>query len=91
MWSNNQHEQSTAVQCSFCGKGQDQVHRLTSGPAGLVICNECVDLYRSHLEETAGNPTAMKNLIRVCSSCGTRSPASHHYCFNCGSHYTQEI
>ena len=29
--------------CSFCGKDQDQVSRLISGP-GVYICDRCVDL-----------------------------------------------
>lgn len=31
------------IRCSFCGKDQDQVERLISGP-GVYICNECIDL-----------------------------------------------
>ena len=31
------------VQCSFCGKAQDQVQKLIAG-AGVFICNECVEL-----------------------------------------------
>jgi ATP-dependent protease Clp ATPase subunit len=30
--------------CSFCSKGQEQVHRLVAGSGGVNICNECVDL-----------------------------------------------
>ncbi len=90
MWRNNQQEQSTASQCSFCGKRQDQVNHLTAGPGGMAICDECVDLYRRHLEESAAKPIATTKLIRVCSACGTRSPASHHYCFHCGAQCTQE-
>lgn len=30
--------------CSFCGKSQEQTHRLIAGPGGVYICNECVDL-----------------------------------------------
>lgn len=29
--------------CSFCGKSQEQV-KIIVGPAGVFICNECVDL-----------------------------------------------
>ncbi|MDO4492258.1 MAG: ATP-dependent Clp protease ATP-binding subunit ClpX [Clostridia bacterium] len=29
--------------CNFCGKAQDEVRKLISGP-GVFICNECVDL-----------------------------------------------
>lgn len=30
--------------CSFCGKRQEQVHRLIAGPGGVYICDECVTL-----------------------------------------------
>ncbi len=32
------------VCCSFCGKDERQVERLISGPNGIFICDECVDL-----------------------------------------------
>ena len=32
------------IRCSFCGKTQDQVRRLISGPNGAYICDECVDI-----------------------------------------------
>ena len=38
------------MRCSFCGKHQDQVHRLIAGP-GAYICNECVQLCMSILED----------------------------------------
>lgn len=31
------------LQCSFCGKNQDQVLKLVAGP-GVFICNECIGL-----------------------------------------------
>ena len=31
------------VYCSFCGKKQDEIYRLISGP-GVYICDECVNL-----------------------------------------------
>ena len=30
--------------CSFCFKSQHEVKRLISGPFGIFICDECVDL-----------------------------------------------
>jgi ATP-dependent Clp protease ATP-binding subunit ClpX len=30
--------------CSFCNRPEDEVSRLISGPEGVFICNECVDL-----------------------------------------------
>lgn len=38
------------VRCSFCGKYQDQVDRLIAGP-GVYICNECVQLCLSVLDD----------------------------------------
>ncbi len=35
---------SDTVRCSFCGKTQKQVKKLISGPAGIYICDECVDI-----------------------------------------------
>ncbi len=46
------------VRCSFCGKHQEQVERIIAGP-GAYICNECVHLCLSILDEeeepVAGN------------------------------------
>ncbi|WP_110517333.1 ATP-dependent Clp protease ATP-binding subunit ClpX [Herpetosiphon llansteffanensis] len=30
--------------CSFCGRSQDEVDRLVTGPGALFICNECIEL-----------------------------------------------
>jgi ATP-dependent Clp protease ATP-binding subunit ClpX len=32
------------VYCSFCSKSQHEVKKLISGPAGIFICDECVEL-----------------------------------------------
>ena len=37
------------IRCSFCGRGQDEVARLVSGPA-VYICSECVKLCNDILE-----------------------------------------
>ena len=40
------------IRCSFCGKTQDQVERLISGPNnGVFICNECVDICAEIIDE----------------------------------------
>jgi hypothetical protein len=89
MLSNNQ-ESNAIPHCTFCGQSQDQVSRLIAGPGGVNICGECVDLYRESIEKMAGKPITMKKLMQVCGSCETHAPATHHYCFNCGSPFTQE-
>ena len=42
------------VRCSFCGKAQDEVHRVIAGP-GVYICNECVELCQEIIDEDSGN------------------------------------
>ena len=32
-----------SLRCSFCGKHENQVHRMIQGP-GVRICDECVQL-----------------------------------------------
>ena len=45
-----------AYSCSFCGKERAQVRKLIAGPK-VYICNECVDLCYSILEENDINQT----------------------------------
>ena len=39
------------IKCSFCGKPQEAVKKMISGPAGIYICDECVDICREILED----------------------------------------
>lgn len=39
------------VRCSFCNKTQSQVRKLIAGPAGVYICDECIDICTDILEE----------------------------------------
>jgi len=43
-------DEHKSVRCSFCGKHQEQVSRIIAGP-GAYICNECVQLCMSILDE----------------------------------------
>lgn len=38
------------LQCSFCGKSQEQVKKLVAGPS-IYICDECVDLCKEIIDE----------------------------------------
>ena len=38
------NKEDRKTRCSFCGKTQDMVYRMISGPDGVCICDECVDL-----------------------------------------------
>lgn len=39
------------VRCSFCNKPQDQVRKLIAGPAGVYICDECIDICSEIMED----------------------------------------
>jgi ribosomal protein L37AE/L43A len=43
--------------CSFCGKRQEQVHRLIAGPGGVYICDECIALCAGILTEEGVAPS----------------------------------
>ena len=42
------------LNCSFCGKVQDEVKKLIAGPS-VYICNDCVDLCNDIIEEEIKN------------------------------------
>ena len=44
MSNKNQH-------CSFCGKPKDESRRMITGPDGACICDECVEICKSMVEE----------------------------------------
>lgn len=56
------------VRCSFCNKTQDQVRKLIAGPAGVYICDECIDIcadivdeeYEESTTETGGSINLLK-------------------------------
>ena len=46
--------------CSFCGKSQEQVHRLIAGPGGVYMCDECIDLCQEIIAEEQAAPAAQR-------------------------------
>ena len=42
---------SDNIRCSFCNKTQDQVRKMIAGPAGVYICDECVEICADIVEE----------------------------------------
>ena len=44
------------IRCSFCNKAQSEVKTLIAGP-GVYICDECIDLCRSIVEEESEKST----------------------------------
>ena len=47
---NDKFTRGSALNCSFCGKTQEEVRKLVAGPS-VYICDECVDLYNDILSE----------------------------------------
>ena len=39
------------IRCSFCGKSEDQVRKLISGPGGAFICDNCIGLCQEIIED----------------------------------------
>ena len=48
-------ETKKSLRCSFCGKREEEVRRMIQGP-GARICDQCVQLCMSVLEEELGKP-----------------------------------
>ena len=42
---------SDNIRCSFCNKTQDQVKKMIADPAGVYICDECVEICADIVEE----------------------------------------
>ncbi|HEX2985525.1 MAG TPA: ATP-dependent Clp protease ATP-binding subunit ClpX [Caproiciproducens sp.] len=47
---NNDETRERGISCSFCGKPQNEARRLIAGP-GVYICDECIELCMSILED----------------------------------------
>ena len=39
------------VRCSFCGRTEEQVHKLIAGPEGAYICDECIGICSEIIDE----------------------------------------
>jgi len=55
MANKNQH-------CSFCGKPKEETRRLITGPDGACICDECVDICKSMVEEWENEKEPQKDV-----------------------------
>jgi ATP-dependent Clp protease ATP-binding subunit ClpX len=59
------NESSDKLNCSFCGKVQDDVKKLIAGPS-VYICNECVDLCNDIIDEETKSQeenSSLENLL----------------------------
>ncbi|MCO6018000.1 MULTISPECIES: ATP-dependent Clp protease ATP-binding subunit ClpX [Carnobacterium] len=59
----NDEETKGPVNCSFCGKSQDQVKKIVAGP-GVFICNECIELCKEIIDEEF-NETSLGEFLEV--------------------------
>ena len=50
--------------CSFCNRDEEEIQRLISGPEGVYICNECVDLCDEMLHGVSP-PSGQDHLVPV--------------------------
>ena len=55
MANKNQH-------CSFCGKAKEETRRMINGPDGACICDECIEICKSMMEEWEGKETPAKEV-----------------------------
>jgi ATP-dependent Clp protease ATP-binding subunit ClpX len=39
--------------CSFCGKSQAEVHKMIAGPAGVYICDACINVCKTIIDREA--------------------------------------
>ena len=45
------------IRCSFCGKTEDQVRKLITGPDGAFICDECIEICAEIMDEELDHAT----------------------------------
>lgn len=51
-----------SIKCSFCNKAQGQVRKLIAGPAGVYICDECIDICADILEDELEDDEELETL-----------------------------
>lgn len=50
------------IRCSFCNKTQDQVKKMIAGPAGVYICDECIDICADIVDEEYEEETEAEDM-----------------------------
>ena len=55
MSNRNQH-------CSFCGKPKEDARKLITGPDGACICDECVEICKSMVDEMDSHSAPQKDV-----------------------------
>ena len=67
-------EDKKNLRCSFCGKPEGQVHRMIQGPGGIRVCDECVQLCMSILDDgyTPGMGEDVQTMDQLPTPCEIR-------------------
>lgn len=60
MAAKKKDQQDEKLNCSFCGKSQEEVKKLVAGP-GVYICDECIDLCNEIVAEDWENESLDKS------------------------------
>ncbi len=48
--------------CSFCGKNKNETRKLITGPDGASICDECIEICKSMIDEWQEENTSTENV-----------------------------
>lgn len=67
--SDNSEEVKKIINCSFCGKGRNQVEQMIEGPIlngeNIYICNECVDVTYDILHDSEDEKIVKKKKEKI--------------------------
>jgi ATP-dependent protease Clp ATPase subunit len=58
--------------CDFCGKNQHSVETMVTGPDGVAICNECVELSMEAIAETRAGKKRRTTVLDLALSIASR-------------------
>lgn len=54
--------------CSFCGKAQNEVQKMIAGPAGVYICDSCVNVCKTIIDRELKNDAPLPPPVTASSS-----------------------
>lgn len=53
------------MNCSFCGKSQDEVYKMVTGPGGVCICDECIKACNNIISDQKRKENITFNLEKI--------------------------
>lgn len=77
--------------CSFCGRSHEEVERLIAGPDNVFICNYCVDLCYSLLEEESDPRPSRREEFRLDRLLSPREIMAHLDEYVVGQEYAKRV